>query len=135
MKMILRAAVVMSVVLAASASHAQAQTGAANYPNRPVKVVLPFPPGGVADVAGRLIAQKLSENLGQSFVIENRGGAAGNIGASLVQDSAPDGYTVMITSSSPSLFWPLHVISTPSPPSSCTVITPKCPGPGYVPSL
>ncbi len=100
MKMILRAAVVMSVVLAASASHAQAQTGAANYPNRPVKVVLPFPPGGVADVAGRLIAQKLSENLGQSFVIENRGGAAGNIGASLVQDSAPDGYTVMITSSS-----------------------------------
>ncbi|ARQ02126.1 Bug family tripartite tricarboxylate transporter substrate binding protein [Pseudorhodoplanes sinuspersici] len=98
MKMILRAAVVMSVMLAAGASYAQSQT--AGYPNRAVKIVLPFPPGGVADVVGRLVAQKLSENLGQSFFIENRGGASGNIGAALVQDAAPDGYTVMITSSS-----------------------------------
>lgn len=96
MNMILRAAIVMSVMLTAFVSHAQSN----NYPNHPVKVVLPFPPGGVADVVGRLVAQKLSESLGQSFFIENRGGASGNIGASLVQDAAPDGYTIMITSSS-----------------------------------
>jgi tripartite-type tricarboxylate transporter receptor subunit TctC len=77
-----------------------AQSQSAGYPNRPVKIVLPFPPGGVADVVGRLVAQKLSENLGQSFFIENRGGASGNIGAALVQDAAPDGYTLLITSSS-----------------------------------
>ena len=100
MKMILRAAILMSALLAANAAHAQNQGGTTSYPNRPVKIVLPFPPGGVADVVGRLVAQKLSENLGQSFFIENRGGASGNIGAALVQDAPPDGYTLMITSSS-----------------------------------
>ena len=100
MKTILRAAVAISVMFAAGVGHAQSQTGTSGYPNHPVKVVLPFPPGGVADVVGRLVAQKLSENLGQSFFIENRGGASGNIGAAMVQEAAPDGYTLMITSSS-----------------------------------
>jgi tripartite-type tricarboxylate transporter receptor subunit TctC len=77
---------------------AAAQTS--KYPSRPVRVVLPFPPGGVVDVMGRLLAQRLSENLGQNFYIENLGGGSGNIGAAAAQRSAPDGYTIMITSSS-----------------------------------
>ena len=99
MNMIMRATVVVAL-LAAGVGHAQSQTGTNGYPNHSVKVVLPFPPGGVADVVGRLVAQKLSENLGHTFFIENRGGASGNIGAAMVQDAAPDGYTLMITSSS-----------------------------------
>lgn len=102
MKMMLRAAIAMAVMLAAGAGHAQSQGGTpnGNYPNRPVKIVVPFPPGGVADVVGRLLAQKLSENTGQNFFVENRGGASGNIGAAMVQSSPPDGYTVLLTSSS-----------------------------------
>lgn len=102
MKMMLRAAIAMAVVLAAGAGHAQSQGGTpnGNYPNRPVKIVVPFPPGGVADVVGRLLAQKLSDNTGQNFFVENRGGASGNIGAAMVQSSLPDGYTVLLTSSS-----------------------------------
>jgi tripartite-type tricarboxylate transporter receptor subunit TctC len=80
---------------------AVAQTGpAGGYPSRPVRVLLPFPPGGVVDVMGRLLAQKLSENLGQNFYIENHGGGGGNIGAAMAQAAAPDGYSVLITSSS-----------------------------------
>jgi tripartite-type tricarboxylate transporter receptor subunit TctC len=102
MNMILRAAIAMAVMLTAGAGHAQSQGGAPNghYPNRPVKIVVPFPPGGVADVVGRLLAQKLSEQTGQNFFVENRGGASGNIGAAMVQSSPPDGYTVLLTSSS-----------------------------------
>jgi tripartite-type tricarboxylate transporter receptor subunit TctC len=102
MKTILRAAVAMAAMLAAGAGHAQTQGGAPNgkYPDRPVKIVVPFPPGGVADVVGRLLAQKLSESTGQNFFVENRGGASGNIGAAMVQGTAPDGYTILLTSSS-----------------------------------
>jgi tripartite-type tricarboxylate transporter receptor subunit TctC len=77
---------------------AVAQTG--KYPERPVRVILPFPPGGLVDVLGRVMAQRLSESLGQNFYIENLGGGSGNIGAAAAQRSAPDGYTMMITSSS-----------------------------------
>jgi tripartite-type tricarboxylate transporter receptor subunit TctC len=103
MKSILRAAFIATALLSASAAGAQSQGGGTpdgNYPNRPVKILLPFPPGGVADVVGRLLAQKLSENTGQNFFVENRGGAAGNIGAAMVQGTAPDGYTILLTSSS-----------------------------------
>jgi tripartite-type tricarboxylate transporter receptor subunit TctC len=64
------------------------------YPERPVKIILPYGAGGIADVTQRLIAQKLSENLGQQFVIENRPGAAGIVGINAVVASAPDGYTL-----------------------------------------
>jgi tripartite-type tricarboxylate transporter receptor subunit TctC len=75
---------------------AQAQ----NYPVKPVRVLIPWPPGGSNDVVGRIVMQKVGENLGQQFVIENRGGAAGTIGADLVAKSAPDGYTIMVHSTS-----------------------------------
>jgi tripartite-type tricarboxylate transporter receptor subunit TctC len=65
------------------------------YPSKPVRLVLPYPPGGGSDTIGRPLAQKMSENLGQQVVVENRGGASGNIGMEYVARSAPDGYTLV----------------------------------------
>src|SRR5712691_5500133 len=73
---------------------------AQGYPAKPVKIVIPFPPGGVTDIAGRLIAQKLSEKLGQQFIIENMGGAGGNLGMANAAKSPGDGYTILFSSSS-----------------------------------
>jgi len=71
---------------------------AQNYPTKPVRVIIPWPPGGSNDVVGRIVLQQVSENIKQKFVIDNRGGAAGTIGADLVAKSEPDGYTIMIHS-------------------------------------
>ena len=68
------------------------------YPSKPVRVVIVFPPGGSNDVVGRLVFQKVSDLAGQQFVIDNRGGAAGTIGSDIVAKSPPDGYTVMVQS-------------------------------------
>ena len=87
-------------LLCADLCHAQGAQGGDAYPSRQVKVLLPFPPGGLVDVMGRLLAQKLSDGLGQTFYIENHGGGGGNTGAAMAQGAAPDGYTIMITSSS-----------------------------------
>jgi tripartite-type tricarboxylate transporter receptor subunit TctC len=80
--------------LAIAASAAQAQN-AADYPNHAVRIIVNVTPGGGVDIATRLVAQKLSERLGQSFVVENRAGAAGNAGAEAVYRAAPDGYTLL----------------------------------------
>jgi len=69
---------------------------AQNYPTKPVRAIIPWPPGGSTDFVGRVVLQKVSENMGQQFVIDNRGGASGTIGAEVVAKSAPDGYTIMI---------------------------------------
>ncbi|WP_028603519.1 Bug family tripartite tricarboxylate transporter substrate binding protein [Ottowia thiooxydans] len=66
----------------------------AAYPSRPVRLIVPFPAGSATDLVGRLIGQKLSEELGQPFVIDNRAGAGGNIGSQMIANAAPDGYTV-----------------------------------------
>jgi tripartite-type tricarboxylate transporter receptor subunit TctC len=68
---------------------------AQNYPAKPVRVVIPWPPGGANDIAGRIVMQKVAEAMGQQFPIDNRGGAGGTIGADLVAKAAPDGYTLM----------------------------------------
>jgi tripartite-type tricarboxylate transporter receptor subunit TctC len=78
----------------AAAQFAAAQTVA--YPVRPVHVVLPFPPGGSVDTVARLVMPRVSESLGQQFIIENRSGASGNIGTEYVARAAPDGYTLMV---------------------------------------
>lgn len=67
------------------------------YPAAPVRMIVPFPAGGGVDSAGRILAQKLSESFGKSFVVENRGGANGNIGSEVVAKSARDGYTLLLT--------------------------------------
>jgi tripartite-type tricarboxylate transporter receptor subunit TctC len=73
---------------------------AQEWPTRPVRLVVPFPPGAI-DVLGRVVAQRLAESLGQPFVIENRPGAGGNLGTDLAAKSAPDGYTVVLSTSGP----------------------------------
>ena len=72
------------------------------YPSRPVTVIIPFPPGGTLDVVGRQLAQKLSEQMGQPFVVENRAGAGGIIGGNMLAKAAPDGYTLMFSASTSS---------------------------------
>ncbi len=74
---------------------------AQNYPDRVVRIVNPFPPGGSVDVLARILAQKLSENLGQQFIIETRTGGGGNVGAEMVAKSDPDGYTLLFTAPGP----------------------------------
>jgi tripartite-type tricarboxylate transporter receptor subunit TctC len=66
------------------------------YPSKPVRVIVPYPPGSTPDIVGRTIAGKLQESLGQPFVVDNRTGAGGNIGAEAVAKAAPDGYTLLI---------------------------------------
>jgi tripartite-type tricarboxylate transporter receptor subunit TctC len=70
------------------------------WPTRPLRFILPFPPGGGTDILGRLIAERLSANLGQPVVTENRGGAGGNVGAEAAARSAPDGYTIVLVAPS-----------------------------------
>lgn len=73
---------------------------AAEFPTKPIKLVVPFPPGGAVDAIGRLVGQKASEVLGQPILIDNRAGAAGSIGTEIVAKSAPDGYTLLMGSTS-----------------------------------
>jgi tripartite-type tricarboxylate transporter receptor subunit TctC len=69
---------------------------AQSYPVKPVRMIVPFPPGGAADLIGRVIAQKLSEQLGRQVIVDNRGGASGNIGAELAAKAPADGYTILL---------------------------------------
>ena len=102
MKMFVRAVALCAAVVFSGSAFAQ------QYPNKPVKIIIPFPAGGVTDLGGRLIAQRLSEKLGQQFYIENVPGAGGNLGMAQVARSPGDGYTILLSSSSvtvnPSLY-------------------------------
>ncbi|MFO1159825.1 MAG: tripartite tricarboxylate transporter substrate binding protein [Reyranellaceae bacterium] len=84
-----------SLVMIGTAAMAQA------YPSRPVKIVVPVPPGGSNDIIARMLAQKLSELNGQQFIVENRAGAGGNIAAEAVATSEPDGYTLLLSAPPP----------------------------------
>ncbi len=88
-RQLLRAALSLPAGLALASLGA----GAQDYPSRPITMVVPFPPGGVADVVGRPVAEAMSRHLRQSIVIENKGGAGGGIGMAQVAKSRPDGYT------------------------------------------
>jgi tripartite-type tricarboxylate transporter receptor subunit TctC len=78
-----------------------APLAAQNYPERVVRIVNPFPPGGSVDTMARILAQKLSDNLGQQFIVENRAGAGGNTGAEGVAKAEPDGHTLLFTAPGP----------------------------------
>jgi len=86
---------------------------AQDYPNRAVRVIVPFPPGGAPDLVGRTLANRLGERLGQAFVVENRTGAGGNIAAEAVAKAAPDGYTLLATSDGPLVINPAVYPSMP----------------------
>ena len=88
----------LGLLFAALCSTAQAQAQALDYPSRAVKIIVPFAPGGSADVFGRFIAQRLQESMGQSFVIDNRPGGGSVIGTDAVAKAAPDGYTLLVMS-------------------------------------
>jgi tripartite-type tricarboxylate transporter receptor subunit TctC len=92
----MKPAALMLVVLALFAG--TAQVGAQPYPNRPIRLIVPFPPGGGVDISNRIVASKLTEVVGQQIVIENRSGASGLLGAEIAAKSTPDGYNLFGTS-------------------------------------
>ena len=102
MKRLLTSVFVALGMLAAGSASAQL------YPTKPVRIIVPFAPGGGSDFIGRFIAQKLTERLGQQFIVDNRPGAGGNLGAELALKSPPDGYTLLLIAGSytvnPSLY-------------------------------
>jgi tripartite-type tricarboxylate transporter receptor subunit TctC len=89
---------IVAVILGLAAAH---PADAQSYPDRLIKIVVPYPPGGPADVAARLVAQPLSSKLGQSVIIENQAGAGGRTGARAVALAAPDGYTLQLGGTNP----------------------------------
>jgi len=97
------------LLLAALPVYAQAPEP---YPSKPLRFILPFPPGGPTDILGRLIGERLASSLGQPVIVENRGGAGGNVGAEAAAKSAPDGYTLVLVAPSlaisPSLYSKLN---------------------------
>ena len=99
-------------VLAIALPHASFAQAVSSYPSKPIRLILPFPPGGPTDIAGRAIGQKLSEQLKQPVIADNRPGATSNIGLELTAKSPPDGYTIVLTppsiSLSPSMYTKLN---------------------------
>ena len=93
---IMRALAICAALMVPALLLAPGGAFAQQYPNKPVKIIIPFPAGGVTDIAGRLIAQRLSEKLGQQFYIENVAGAGGNLGMAQVARAAGDGYTILL---------------------------------------
>ena len=91
MRLFIKAAALAAATLSCGAAWSQA------WPSKPVRIVVPFAPGGTADTLGRLVAQKLTERLKENFIIENRGGAGGVIGSELVAKAEPDGYTLVVS--------------------------------------
>src|SRR5258706_11690889 len=86
---------------------AAASASSQQWPERPVRLVVPYPPGGNVDSAARIISGKLQEALGQPFIVENKAGAGGMIGGEYVAKAAPDGYTLFVAANGPLLFSPI----------------------------
>ena len=93
--MFIRLLLIAATLLGAQAAHAQQSV----YPSRTARMIVPFAAGGASDTTARIVSQKLSERLGQQFIVENRSGAGGTIGAAAVAKAAPDGYTLLMGSS------------------------------------
>jgi len=96
--MIRMTVMLFACALAAGAASAQAPPSEANWPTRPIRFLVPFPPGGSTDTVARIVGQMLGARLGQNFVVENRAGASGNLATEAVARAAPDGYTIGLVS-------------------------------------
>jgi tripartite-type tricarboxylate transporter receptor subunit TctC len=95
MNLMVRAAAALAALVSVALPFA---AFAQSYPVKPVRILIPWPPGGANDVVGRIVAQRMTEQLGQQVIVENRGGASGTIGSELVAKGAADGYTIMVHS-------------------------------------
>jgi len=93
-------ALAVAMQLGPGAAQAQPEDAARSYPVKPIRIIVPFPPGGSNDILGRFIGQKMTERLGKQTVIDNRGGADGIIGTDLAAQARPDGYTLLVVSTS-----------------------------------
>ena len=111
MKKAVLTALIASFALASFAAPAQQE-----YPARPIRLIVPYPPGGNVDITARIIGPVLAELVGQSIVVDNRSGAGGNVGAALVAKAAPDGYTLLMGSSAPLAINPIVIKDTPYDP-------------------
>lgn len=85
-----------SILLLAAGLLCTAALAQADFPSRPIKLVVPYPPGGSADLVGRMVAEKMTQSMGQPVVVDNKGGASGAIGSDFVSRAAPDGYTLLV---------------------------------------
>jgi len=121
MQTLLRLASCAVLLLTSGLCHAQGP--AAGYPSRPVRIVVPFAPGGVTDVMARLLAQKLSESLGKEFIVDNRPGAGGNIGTGVAAAAPGDGHTLVLTSSSYVVNPSIHAKIPYDPEKDLTAVT------------
>jgi tripartite-type tricarboxylate transporter receptor subunit TctC len=111
--------VVMAALLLCAAVTASAQP---SYPGRPIRLIVPYPPGGNVDITARIVGPVLGEIVGQTIVVDNRSGAGGNVGAGMVAKAAPDGYTLLMGSSAPLAINPIVIKDTPYDP--LTAFTP-----------
>lgn len=91
-----RVALYLAMLATVTSVAAAPGVSAAGYPDKPIRLIVPYPPGGATDVIGRVMAQELTGALGQSVIVDNRNGAGGNIGADAVAKAAPDGYTILM---------------------------------------
>ena len=104
------------ILLTTQFAVAQSTAGSSNYPDRPIKMIVPYVAGGAADITARLVAQSMSDSMGQTIVVENRPGANGMIGSDMVAKAAPDGYTLLLTASGPLVINPVLYKKVPFDP-------------------
>src|SRR5688572_25124137 len=97
----MRKVMVVAALLAGAGIAAQPANAQVGYPNRPIRLVVGFPPGGATDILARILSQHMPEAIGQPVVVDNRGGATGTIAAAIVSKAPPDGYTIMMVPSGP----------------------------------
>ncbi len=109
-----------AIALAGGWPAARAQSAASTYPDHPIKLVVPFPPGALTDALGRLVAERLQTSLGQPVVVENRAGAGTLLGASVVAKSAPDGYELLVATTTTLAISPVLFATPPAVPSDFT---------------
>lgn len=119
----IRSSLITSLLLAASTVLPVSTALAANYPDRPITMIVPFPPGGPTDLVARVLAKQLADQMGQSVVVENKGGANGTIGMQAAASARPDGYTILYNTSSIALSPNLYSKLSFNPEKDFAVVT------------